>query len=81
MKKDLNIMEQGGFDLVELPEQESEPMVSVSMSHLRELTAIDTKVGRVGYLHVCKEGEVGDAAERREGADRHGHHRARTADD
>lgn len=58
MKKDLNIMEQGGFDLVDLPEQESEPMVSVSMSHLRELTAIDTKVGRVGYLHVCKEGEV-----------------------
>lgn len=41
--------------IADFVEQESEPMVSVSMSHLRELTPLSEKVGRIGYFQTAKE--------------------------
>lgn len=41
--------------IADLAEQESEPMVSVSLSHLRELTPLSEKAGRVGYFQTAKE--------------------------
>lgn len=36
---------------------DGEPMVSVSLSHLRELTPLSEKVGRIGYFQTAKEGK------------------------
>ena len=69
MKTDLNIVMNGETlvldqeSMVEV--KESRPtemhtgsmMVSVSMDDLRRLTPIDSRSGRIGYVHVCEEGE------------------------
>lgn len=41
--------------IADLAEQESKPLVSVSLSHLRELTPLSEKAGRVGYFQTAKE--------------------------
>ena len=44
------------YDIIaDLAEQESKPLVSVSLSHLRELTPLSEKAGRVGYFQTAKE--------------------------
>jgi hypothetical protein len=67
MKKDLNIVMNGETlvldheSMVEV--KESNPaemhtgsvMVAVSMDDLRRLTTIDSRSGRIGYVHVCNE--------------------------
>ena len=69
MKKDLNIVMNGETlvldqeSMVEV--RESRPaemrtgsvMVAVSMEDLRRQTPIDSRSGRIGYVHVCEEGE------------------------
>ena len=47
MKKDLNIVMNG----------ETLVLDQVSMDDLRRLTPIDSRSGRIGYIHVCEEGE------------------------
>ena len=47
MKKDLNIVMNG----------ETLVLDQVSMDDLRRLTPIDSRSGRIGYVHVCEEGE------------------------
>ena len=44
------------YEYIDYPtEPKEEPMVSVSLSHLRELTPLSEKVGRVGYFQTAKE--------------------------
>ncbi len=44
------------FEYIDYPtEPEVEPMVSVCLSHLRELTPLSEKVGRIGYFQTAKE--------------------------
>lgn len=69
MKKDLNIVMNGETlvldqeSMVEVKESiptemhTGSMMVSVSMDDLRRLTPIDSRSGRIGYVHVCEEGE------------------------
>ena len=69
MKKDLNIVMNGETlvldkeSMVEV--KESRPaemhtgsvMVAASMDDLQRLTPIDSRSGRIGYVHVCEDGE------------------------
>ena len=58
MKKDLNIM-MDDLEFIEFPNLEDggSHMVSVGIEDLRKMTALDSKTGRTGYFHVCKDGE------------------------
>ena len=71
MKKDLNIEEKCQKAIVVKPVNWEQRigkekaqrdfavsmMVAVSMDNLRRLTPIDSRSGRIGYVHVCEEGE------------------------
>lgn len=71
MKKDLNIEEKCQRAIVVKPVNREQRigkekaqrdftgsmMVAVSMDDLRRLTPIDSRSGRIGYVHVCEDGE------------------------
>lgn len=69
MKKDLNIVMNGETlvldqesmvevkDCIPTEMHTGSMMVSVSMDDLRRLPPIDSRSGRIGYIHVCEDGK------------------------